>query len=318
MGVFINSNAIRGFVNLTCIYFLFNISGYFVYTLIDKGRYALWVTCFLLTTLTLALFRTWFEFQNVGTPIIIAWINKVAVTPKEVFKIGFFFYLLTLIPFSMGSFYYSSKRRTKMEKYLLQTELKKKEAELGMLISQLSPHFLFNTLNNIYSSTLLKKQQAPEMILKLSSLLRYVIYTIKEKNVSLDLEVEQLKNYIKLYQYRFPEELNIQLNIEGPLDHQMPPMLLLPFVENAIKHANVDGVNKDAFLHISLFSKQDCLIFNIKNSYLRQSKISNSHESGVGNLNIHNRLLMEYPKKHRLLINSSETIYEVCLEIQFD
>lgn len=303
---------LRAFVNMGCVIALFQISGYLSLKFLSKDKYLDWTLGFLASTFSVASFRTWFELQKIGTPII-DWTNFIKDEDIQPYKMVFFFFLVTLFPFFLGSFYYARKRNSELESNLLKLELKQMEAELGMLKNQLSPHFLFNTLNNIYSSTLLQKKQAPEMILKLSDLFRYVIYTIRDKKVSLESEVEQIKNYISLFQYRFPEKLAISLKIEGNLNHMLPPMLLLPYVENAVKHCNLDGENPDAFLSISLVAGIDNLVFHVKNSY--EPMQINKLEGGIGNSNIKNRLMLEYPDKHRLSIIKSETTYEVSLEI---
>ena len=303
---------LRAFVNMGCVIALFQLSGYLSFKYLSRDRYLEWFIGFLATTVSVAVFRTWFEFQRIGTPIF-DWTTFINEDDIDIFKMGFFFFMLTLFPFFMGSFYFARKRNSELERNLLKMELKQIEAELGMLKNQLSPHFLFNTLNNIYSSALLQKKQAPEMILKLSDLFRYVIYTIREKKVSLESEVDQIKNYISLFQYRFPEQLKITLNIEGNLNHMLPPMLLLPYVENAVKHSNLDGENTEAFLFISLLAGPDNLVYTVKNSYDTGQAIKN--EGGIGNTNIKNRLMLEYPDKHQLIINKTESIYEVILEI---
>lgn len=303
---------LRAFVNMGCVIVLFQSSGYLSLNYLSKDKYLNWTLGFLATTVFIGAFRTWFELQKIGTPII-DWTSFIKDEDIDPLKMFFFFFLLALFPFFLGSFYYARKKNAELEKNLLILEIKQMEAELGMLKNQLSPHFLFNTLNNIYSSALLQKKQAPEMILKLSDLFRYVIYTIREKKVSLESEVEQMKNYISLFQYRFPEQLAISLKVEGNLNHMLPPMLLLPYVENAVKHCNLDGENPEAFLSIALLTGNDNLVFEVKNSYdtLQSIKL----EGGIGNTNIKNRLTLEYPEKHRLSILKTETTYEVRLEI---
>ena len=303
---------LRAFVNMGCVIALFQMAGYLSLKYLSKNKYLDWSLGFLAITLGTSIFRTWFELLKIGTPIF-DWTTFIKEEEIEFYKMVFFFFLVSLFPFFLGSFYYARKRNSELESNLLKLELKQMEAELGMLKNQLSPHFLFNTLNNIYSSTLLQKKQAPEMILKLSDLFRYVIYTIREKKVSLESEVDQIKNYISLFQYRFPEKLNISMQIEGNLNHMLPPMLLLPYVENAVKHSNLDGENSEAFLFISLLAGPDNLVYTVKNSYEPRQAII--YEGGIGNTNIKNRLILEYPEKHQLFINKTESIYEVILEI---
>lgn len=303
---------IRSLVNAFCVMVIFYGGGYLSVNYLDKKRYFIWMIGFLSLTISIAFIRALFEIKNIGRPFYTI-VSPDSLSVQNLGKITFFFFLVSLIPFLLGSVYYLQRKKTELENHLIKMELKQVEAELGMLKNQLSPHFLFNTLNNIYSSTLLNKKQAPEMILKLSELFRYVIYTIRDKKVSLETEVGQIKNYLSLYQFRFPEPVNVSFHLEGNLDHQIPPMILLPIVENAVKHCNIDGDNPKAFLSVSLLCGMNSLVFNVTNSY--NQTIKTSSVGGVGQLNIKNRLFLEFPNSHRLFFHGFESSYEVNLEI---
>ena len=129
------------------------------------------------------------------------------------------------------------QRNTELENKKLETELKLKEAELNLLRAQIHPHFLFNTLNNLYGLTLEKSELAPELVLRLSGLLDYMLYRCNQPLVMLKDELEQLQNYIELEQIRYGKGLRLRVQIEGqPKEIQIAPMLLFTFVENAFKH----------------------------------------------------------------------------------
>ena len=313
MSIISNAVMLRSLVNAFSVMLTFYGGGYLSVNFFDKKKYLIWGIGFLGLTSTVSVGRAYFEFKNIGRPII-ELISKEDLIYSNLWKVSIFFFFISLIPFFLGSFYYLQRKKAELEKHLIKMELKQVEAELGMLKNQLSPHFLFNTLNNIYSSTLLNKKQAPEMILKLSELFRYVIYTIRDKKVSLQTEVGQIKNYLSLYQLRFPEQVNVSFHVEGNLNHQIPPMILLPIVENAVKHCNINGENQKAFLMVSLLSGLNNLMFTVSNSY--DQNTNPSLDSGVGQLNIQNRLLLEFPTNHHLFFHKYENSYEVNLEIK--
>ncbi len=127
----------------------------------------------------------------------------------------------------------------------MQAEKAKITVELQLLKAQVHPHFLFNTLNNIYSFSLESSPKTPELILKLSSLLRYMLYDCKAEQVLLEKEIQVMKNYIDLEKERYGNKIQISLNIAGDLKgNYISPLLLLPFLENAFKHGTSDQLEK--------------------------------------------------------------------------
>lgn len=124
----------------------------------------------------------------------------------------------------------TSKRAARLEKERL-------EAELRFLRSQISPHFFFNTLNNIYSLSLEQSKKTPETVLKLSELMRYLLYETKHKKQALDKELQCIKNYLDLERLRHGQRVNIDMNVKGNIKgRKVPSMLFIPFIENAFKH----------------------------------------------------------------------------------
>lgn len=192
----------------------------------------------------------------------------------------------------------------------------KAEAELQLLKGQLHPHFLFNTLNNIYSLALLKSDLTADSILKLTELLDYLVYWANKEKVSLSKEVELLKSYLDLEKLRYGE--NLQLHVEfSSIDEKIKvsPLILLPFVENCFKHG---GTTKDGIFWINLKLKvyDDKFVFNIENSKNRQK--DNSANGGLGLQNIQQRLTLIYPKRHHLKIEDNEAFFSVRLEVNFN
>ena len=190
--------------------------------------------------------------------------------------------------------------------------------ELQVLKAQVHPHFLFNTLNNIYSLTLRQSDNASEIVQKLSGLLRYMFCECNAPEVPLTKEIELLQNYTQLEQIRYGNRLNISLAIGGELGNkQIAPLLLIPFVENAFKHGAA-GQTGQAFIELNVFAMGNELTFSIENSKSAGiNRLSNPH-SGLGLANVRKRLALIYPDRHRLAIRSETTRYLVELTIQLN
>ena len=205
--------------------------------------------------------------------------------------------------------YQSLEEKKTIENKFLQTQLKLKEQELKFLKMQIHPHFLFNTLNTIYGFALKKSDEAPDMILKLSNLLDYILYQVNKPKVFLKDEVNHIKNYIALEKSRFQDSLNIDFsNIIFNNSIQVPPMLLLPFVENAFKHGKqLDGV---LTIKIKLEVKDDCLVFELENSAVK----SLNSKKGIGLENIKSRLKMIYDNEYSLKINDNKNSFFIKLK----
>ncbi len=196
--------------------------------------------------------------------------------------------------------------------------------ELSFLKSQINPHFLFNTLNSIYNRTLDVDDQASDLVLKLSGLMRYSLYGVNEDRVPLIEEIEYIENYLDLEKYRHSSDLvKISIDTEGIEGrHKIAPLLLISLVENAFKH----GVNlsiKSSYVHISAVVENDTLYFTVLNSLPENSKtpifITPSKKSGgIGLSNTRKRLSMLYADVHDLSFQTTEKEYEVTLRIFLD
>lgn len=206
------------------------------------------------------------------------------------------------------------------EKERLAKELEKlnTETELKYLKSQINPHFLFNSLNSIYSLAFQKSDLAPELILKLSDILRYILYDGSEKKVSLTQEIKYLKSYLELEKVRHGTRMDLDITVNGETDNkEIAPMLLIPFVENSFKH----GLGKDmanGFVRVNLDSHTDHLHFEIANSRPKNgSEVSSKkgYQGGIGLINVQKRLKLLYPKRHSLNLSSTENEFKVELDI---
>ncbi len=184
-------------------------------------------------------------------------------------------------------------------------------AEIHMLKSQINPHFFFNTLNNLYGLVVEKSDKAPEVVLKLSDMMRYTIYEGEKDSVALSDEVKYLENYLELQRIRFQRELDIKF--DHPADEQLmiPPLLFIVLVENAFKHG-AETMTENAFIHIKLLSIDNALYFETHNNF----KIDEEKESGgIGLKNLQRRLELLFPEKHSLVLDdSAEGEYKATLK----
>lgn len=193
------------------------------------------------------------------------------------------------------------KNRQKME----ELEKRQQAMELQTLQKHLSPHFLFNTLNTLYALTLTKQQQAPEMILRLSDLLRYILTDAKKNKVSLGVEIAHLENYLSLEKARMNADAKIIFQAPEKIEPiEIAPLLLLPFVENAFKHG-VETQRENISLHIELSIRDNALSFKVRNSKPSQSSNSSEMKLGTGIANTRRRLELLYPgERHKIDIQS--------------
>jgi sensor histidine kinase YesM len=193
-----------------------------------------------------------------------------------------------------------------------------RDSELQFLRSQINPHFLFNNLNNLYVLTEEKSAKAPQVILELSSVLRYMLYDCKEKFTPFEKEISNLKHYIALNELQIGDRGMVRFN----LDSLMPgfciaPLILVVFVENAFKHSmasQVDGIKIDVTIDIN---ELGLLVFRCANTYLKDTNTQQLGH-GIGLENVRKRLELLYPGEHQLNINSVKGIYEVVLSIQLN
>lgn len=197
-----------------------------------------------------------------------------------------------------------------LENKILETNLQIKEQELNYLKKQIHPHFLFNTLNTIYGFSLKKSEYTPEIILKLSNLLDYILYQVQKPEVALSEEIAHINEYIDLEKIRFQDRLKVQFDFQiANYELPIPPMLFLPFIENAFKHGNIINDYLSIVIHIK--STHNTLFFECTNSYLDKN---NNTTTGIGLDNIKKRLQLLYPASHQ--INISTTTEQFIIELK--
>lgn len=204
-------------------------------------------------------------------------------------------------------------------KRLTDLEKEQMETQLLFLRNQVSPHFFFNTLNNIYSLSLEGSKKTPDIILKLSEVMRYLLYETKNKRKSLKSELKCIQSYLELEKLRHSDNLEIDLNISGDMDDKtIAPLLLLPFIENAFKHGANKNIGK-VKIQISFLVSDDFLYFSVSNPKPAKT-IYNKKESsfgGIGLINVKKRLSLGYKKEdYDLEIKDDDELYVVNLKIK--
>ena len=212
----------------------------------------------------------------------------------------------------------------KMTKTLLENRLRDSEksvliskSELQLLQSQLSPHFLFNTLNNLYGLSLSKDDRLPGLLLKLSEMLRHSVYQTEDTFVSLEEETDYIENYIDFERIRLGDRLDLKVDIDQVATIKIAPMLLIIFIENAFKHSKNTADDK-IFIEISLKIWESNILFSVYNTFDAAHVKNNelNKNSGLGLENVRRRLELLYPDSHHLRIEEGTNKYKVILQLK--
>lgn len=200
------------------------------------------------------------------------------------------------------------------QKKYLELNEQKKTAELNALKNQLNPHFLFNTLNNLYALSIKKSDMAPEVISKLSDILDYMLYRCNDKYVSLSKEIELVENYIDLEKVRYGNRANVSFEIDVQEEVKIAPLILLSFVENAFKHGVSQEINV-ATIDISLKASADKISFSIKNSTPQVSSNPGADGNSIGLENVRKQLELIYGDAYQLDTNKTQDTFHVQLNV---
>lgn len=223
-------------------------------------------------------------------------------------KIGF---LLFLMIWFLSSMIYLAQRNRYMERSNKEAQVQKLDAELSYLKAQIHPHFLFNTLNNIYSLSICQSEHTPEAILKLSSIMRYVTQDAEAETVPLEKELEYVENYIALQQLRSDNNVKIDFTVTGNINGQaIAPLLLINFIENAFKHGISSHLN--CFVNIAINVQENNFSMTVLNKKMASSK-TKTNSTGINNTK--RRLELQYPGKYVLLIADDSGLYKVTLQL---
>lgn len=193
-------------------------------------------------------------------------------------------------------------------------------AELQLLKNQLHPHFLFNTLNNLYGMVLTQDKKSPEVVLRLSEIMSYMLYECDQATIRLSREIDHLKNYIELEKIRHGKRVDLNFESSGPIEEiHIAPLLLLPFIENAFKHG-VEKNEDQSWISINLWVAEKRLEFMVENnlpSYQQEEAERMQTHSGIGLENVRRRLALVYPNQHELIIEETDTFF-VKLSLNLD
>ena len=268
------------------------------------ARYGFWLLLLLLSTAVIRFYIGWGVVDWLGSKLVDEF------TPQFFgsFIVNGAFLLFVSIPLRMVGTWL---KRKELEQEIKTQQL---EAELRFLKAQVNPHFLFNALNNIYSLSFTGSDKAPEMILKLSDMMSYMLYDCKSEQVLLSSELAYLQNYIELQQLKKDGELNIDFQVKGnPGGLLITPMLFIPFFENSFKHGNLEDL-ENGWMKGHLEVEKDELKFHMSNSYCPDQKAA--EKGGVGLENIRERLALLFPEQHELQIQQNEHTYRVDLSIK--
>ena len=234
--------------------------------------------------------------------------------PMEIFRlVNYCFTSVMIVGFAMGLGF--MERHLDDEKKRKELEKEKLHSELAFLKNQISPHFFFNTLNNIYSLTTIDTPAAQESILKLSKLMRYLLYESEHGETLVSHEIDFMTNYIALMKLRLSQRVDLKVSFPTEFnDFSFPPLLFIPFIENAFKH----GINhrESSFIDIRLSIEKIKIIFSAENSIGKGNQPSDKEHSGIGLENVRKRLALIFPGMHKLDISQTDQSYKVNVEIK--
>jgi two-component system LytT family sensor kinase len=224
---------------------------------------------------------------------------------------------VNLVIYTLGILYGMSRdwiRKSRIESRLVKEKMK---AEIDLLRSQINPHFFFNALNNIYAITQRNgEEETGEAIMKLSGLMRHMIYDSSAAAIGLDRELEHVKNFIEVARLKLAGDENVDINLTEKGDIRsvkIAPLILIPFVENAFKHGV--GSRGEGFINLAVEVEDGELVFQVKNPVLDKGKSVQKH-SGIGLDNVGKRLSLLYPGRHTLVIAEEDGLFDVELSIR--
>lgn len=287
---------------------------YLVPTFFDKGRTSLFVLSIIMLMIIIFLLYTLYKVYYYDAKYHLESISY----SNELFKTYFFKFsnfLSRSIKFLTPTFLLLAFQYSKNQQNFLKLNEQKKIAELNALKNQLNPHFLFNTLNNLYALVVKKSDKSPEIIERLASMLDYMIYRCNDKFIFIKKEIELIHNYIALEELRYGNRVKLTFEKAINRDLKIAPLLFITFIENAFKHGVAQELKK-AIITIHLSQNDEVILFSIYNTKPNNSVKNKINSKAVGLINVKKQLDLLYPKTHSLTINETDKDYTVKLTLK--
>jgi len=277
--------------------------------LMQRGKYGLYMLC-IAGIIALSSF-SYYYYDNVFTTLKVKTEKDKSDKPTPIPPYAhLLMYSLLIVGVDSGLLFSKKWYENEEKQYIL--EKQNSEMQLEMLRYQVSPHFLMNTLNNIYALIDLDTYKAKEAVMKLSKLMRYMLYENESGKVLISKEFEFVRSYIDLMKLRFENDMIIELNLPEQYDEfEIPPLLFISFIENAFKHGG--GIDHKSKIVISFSFESKMLVFNCFN--LKSNAKTNADKGGLGIENAKNRLNMFYGERYSLSISSPDKYFDVTLKI---
>ena len=274
----------------------------FIPRLINRRKVGLFIMALVISFIVI-LFEAYF--------LSMIFLNPERVNLRIHILFTFFVFLFML---ASSTAFQMIRDRMRIERLTKEKETEYLKTELSFLRSQVSPHFMFNVLNNMVALARKQSDQLEPSLIKLSSLMRYMLYETDEAKVVLSREIEYLQSYIDLQQQRFGKKIIVNVSLSEPdNEYSIEPMLLIPFVENAFKHGA--GVGELAQIDIDLQTKNNILHLLVRNKFNDTIEEYKDKTSGIGLVNVERRLQLLYKNEHTLHINKKDNWFTVSLQL---
>ncbi len=283
---------------------------YLITNYLTKDRFFIYCCLLILSVIIITpLSNILFFFKYSNYPI---YQNHLVINQHTYFLINMIIVGTSTIVKIISDWVKHQRERTDLQTQTMQSELR-------FLKSQINPHFLFNTLNNLYALTLKKSDKAPEIVIKLSEMMRYMLYECNEKRVPLSKEVNYIQNYLDLEALRQGKEVEINFDVYGEVTNQtIAPLMFIPFLENSFKHGLNHHINQ-GYVDIRLDVDQQMVRLRIENSKPDSVPLPEHPRSGgIGLVNVRRRLNILYPEHYVLKIENEPNSYAVDLKIDMD
>jgi two-component system, LytTR family, sensor kinase len=287
---------------------------YTLYFLLPKfllpGRYWHFIIWFLVGSFAMGLEQRYVSYNYLFPIYYPDALNAPFFYLPKIIKMCVFTYPVTFVAVAIKllKYWYANKQA---QQILAQEKL---QAELQFLKTQIHPHFLFNTLNNLYALTLKKSDRAPEMVLKLSELINYMLYECASDVVPLSKEIKFIRNYVDIEKMRYGDKLDVDIRVSGEVgERKIAPLILLPFVENCFKHGASETLQQ-SWVKLTIDAQPHVLIIKVENNKSADNGL-NGRKEGIGIQNVKRRLDLLYDGKHDLKIMNGEETFLVVLTL---